>query len=219
MINNSFRSVNALSLLLVGIIFSLSLAVLINPGFAQTTSDDDKDVLITEENILSEDLANNPVAQDILKKIEQTKRWIAELEQRNYEQLEKQKELDEKRIQALASLEQDLKEWELLWDYYSPRNSFERFVDKVPDLQVKEVFWDQFEFKEQKVKAGRDALKQVKANGGSLEQGMGEILGTSPSLPSQKQQTVTPLTTCDDEFRVVYNVETKIFLCARIYCR
>ena len=171
MINNSFRSVNALSLLLVGIIFSLSLAVLINPGFAQTTtSDDDKDVLITEENILSEDLANNPVAQDILKKIEQTKRWIAELEQRNYEQLEKQKELDEKRIQALASLEQDLKEWELLWDYYSPRNSFERFVDKVPDLQVKEVFWDQFEFKEQKVKAGRDALKQVKANGGSLEQ-------------------------------------------------
>ena len=78
------------SLLLVGVIFSLSLAVLINPGFAQTTtSDDDKDVLITEENILSEDLANNPVAQDILKKIEQTKRWIAELEQRNYEQLEK----------------------------------------------------------------------------------------------------------------------------------
>jgi hypothetical protein len=30
------------------------------------------------------------------------------------------------------------------------------------------VFWDQFEFKEQKVKAGRDALKKVIANGGSL---------------------------------------------------
>ena len=222
----------------------------------------------------------------------------------------------------------------MLWDYYSPRNSFERFVDKVPDLQVKEVFWDQFEFKEQKVKAGRDALKQVKANGGSLEQarqaylvaaetkrielieansqfnvrhnlayynqqilfdkegqlvdspvtgeqlrkyyedfrtnpaylqanpndvtswedlgrtnentecregyivvhrfhaqdytcvtvntaemwirhGMGEILGTSPSLPSQKQQTVTPLTTCDDEFRVVYNVETLKYSCVQ----
>ena len=326
---------NTFSLLLVGVIFSLSLAVLINPSFAQTTtSDDDKDVLITEENILSEDLANNPVAQDILKKIEQTKRWIAELEQRNYEQLEKQKELDEKRTQALASLENDLKEWELFWDYYSPRNSFERFVDKVPDLQVKEVFWDQFEFKEQKVKAGRDALKQVIRNGGSLEQarqaylvaaetkrielieansqfnvrhnlayynqqilfdkegqlvdspvtgeqlrkyyedfrtnpaylqanpndvtswedlgrtnentecregyivvhrfhaqdyacvtvntaemwirhGMGEILGTSPSLPSQKQQTVTPLTTCDDEFRVVYNVETLKYSCVQ----
>ena len=68
----------------------------------------------------------------------------------------------------MAKLNQDLKEWENLWEYYSPRNSYERFVDKIPDSQVQEVFWDQFEFKEQKVKAGRDALKKVIANGGSL---------------------------------------------------
>ena len=322
---------NLFSLVLVGIIFSISVGVLISPSNAQTEFDDN-DVIISEENTLSEDLANNPVAQDILKKIEQTKRWIAELEERNYEQLEKQKELDEKRLQALESLENDLKEWELLWEYYSPRNSFERFVDTVPNQQVKEVFWDQFEFKEQKVKAGRAALKEVISNGGSLEQarqaylaaaetkrielieansqfnvrhnlayynqqvlfdkegqivdspvtgeqlrkyyedfrtnpaylkanpndvkswddlgrtnentecregyivvhrfhaqdyvcvtvntaemwirhGMGEILGTSPSLPSQKQQTVTPLTNCDEDFRVVYNVETLKYSC------
>jgi len=40
---------------------------------------------------LSEDLANNPLAQDILRKIEQTKKGIAGLEERNYEQLEKQR--------------------------------------------------------------------------------------------------------------------------------
>ena len=137
-------------------------------SYAQTQINDDA-VSISEDIVLSEDLANNPVAQDILKKIEQTKIWIEELEQRNYEQLEKQNELDEKRKQALASLQQDLKEWELLWEHYSPRNSFERFVNKVSDSQVKDVFWDQFEFKEQKVKAGRDALKKVIANGGSLE--------------------------------------------------
>ena len=330
MISSSFRSVNLFSLVLVGAIFSLYFGVLIIPSNAQTVNDGD--VFVSEENTLSGDLANNPVAQDILKKIEQTKRWIAELEERNYEQLEKQKELDKKRLQALESLENDLKEWELLWEYYSPRNSFERFVDTVPNPQVKEVFWDQFEFKEQKVKAGRSALKEVISNGGSLEQarqayltaaetkrielieansqfnvrhnlayynqqvlfdkegqivdspvtgeqlrkyyedfrtnpaylkanpndvtswedlgrtnentecregyivvhrfhaqdyvcvtvntaemwirhGMGEILGTSPSLPSQKQQTVTPLTNCDEDFRVVYNVETMKYSC------
>ena len=166
MISSSFRSVNLFSLVLVGVVFSLFLGVLISPSSAQT----ENDVVISEENTLSGDLANNPVAQDILKKIEQTKKWIAELEERNYEQLEKQNELDEKRLQALESLENDLKEWELLWEYYSPRNSFERFVDTVPNQQVKEVFWDQFEFKEQKVKAGRAALKEVISNGGSLEQ-------------------------------------------------
>ena len=67
----------------------------------------------------------------------------------------------------MVKLNQDLKEWESLWEYYSPRNSYERFVDKIPDSQVQEVFWDQFEFKEQKVKAGREAFKQVIGDGGS----------------------------------------------------
>ncbi len=121
----------------------------------------------SEQTTLSDDLANNPVAQDILRKIEQTKQWIAELEQRNYDNLEKQKELEDKRTQSLERLNQDLADWEILWEQYSPYNSFERFVNKISDSKVQDVFWDQFEFKEQKVKAGRDALKQVLADGGS----------------------------------------------------
>ena len=301
-------------------------------SYAQIQSNDDTDVSISEDIVLSEDLANDPVAQDILKKIEQTKKWIEELEQRNYEQLEKQKELDEKRSQALASLQQDLKEWELLWEYYSPRNSFERFVDTVSNSQVKEVFWDQFEFKEQKVKAGRDAFKEVITNDGTREKalqayitaaetkrielieansqfnvrhnlayynqqilfdregqfvdspitgeqlrkyyedfrtnpaylqanpndiiswkdlgetnentecrdgylivyrfhaqdyvcvtvstaemwirhGMGEITGDSPSIPSYQEQSVNPLTKCDDDFTVIYNNESGKYSC------
>jgi hypothetical protein len=41
-------------------------------------------------------------------------------------------------------------------------------LGKKPEY-VQGVFWDQFEFKEQKVKAGREALKQVLLNGGSLK--------------------------------------------------
>ncbi|WP_297443638.1 hypothetical protein [Nitrosopumilus sp.] len=139
-------------LLLVGFV------TVFQAGHAQTVSG---------QTTLSDDLENNPVAQDILRKIEQTKKWIAELEQRNYENLEKQQELEEKRSQSLARLNQDLADWEKLWEYYSPYNSFDRFVDKIPDSQVQDVFWDQFEFKEQKVKAGRDAFKQVLADNGS----------------------------------------------------
>ena len=156
------------SRLMLILVFAAALGITVQASYAQSNNNDDDNTTTNEQVTLSEDLANNPLAQDILKKIEQTKKWIAELEERNYEQLEKQRDLEEKRQQSLAKLNQDLKEWENLWDYYSPKNSYERFVDKIPDSQVQEVFWDQFEFKEQKVKAGRDALKKVIADGGSL---------------------------------------------------
>ncbi|MCA9827757.1 MAG: hypothetical protein KC444_05110 [Nitrosopumilus sp.] len=151
-------------LVILGISVICALFFVINPTFAQSSTE------TTEQTTLSGDLENNPVAQDILKKIEQTKQWIKDLEQRNYEKLETQKELEAKRAHSLEILNRDLAEWEKLWEYYSPRNSFARFVDKVPDSQVQDVFWDQFEFKEQKVKAGHDALKRVVANGGSLHE-------------------------------------------------
>lgn len=138
------------------------MVISVNYSFAQSET--------SEQVTLSGDLANNPVAQDILKKIEQTKKWIKELEEKNYEALEAKKELEVKRAQALEKLNQDLNEWEALWEYYSPKNSFSRFVDKVEEPQVKEVFWDQFEFQQIKVDAGRDALKKVLANGGSLKE-------------------------------------------------
>jgi len=138
------------------------MVISVNYSFAQSET--------SEQVTLSGDLANNPVAQDILKKIEQTKKWIKELEEKNYEALEAKKELEAKRAQALEKLNQDLNEWEALWEYYSPKNSFSRFVDKIEESQVKEVFWDQFEFHQIKVDAGRDALKKVLANGGSLKE-------------------------------------------------
>ncbi len=149
------------------IVFSFIFVLTIQSSYAQTTDSDN--VEISEQTTLSDDLTDNPVAQDILKKIEQTKQWIADLEKRNYEQLEKQQELEDKRAQSLIKLNQDLKEWEDLWDYYSPENSFGRFVETIPDSQIQDVFWDQFEFKEQKVKAGRDAFKKIISSGGSWE--------------------------------------------------
>lgn len=128
------------------------------------------DVFAQEQNeqvTLSGDLENDPVAQDILKKIEQTKQWIADLEKREYEKIEAQKFLDERRAVALESLNDDLLAWENLWVNYTSRNAFEKFVSDKPS-EVQEVFWDQFEFKEMKVNAGRAALKKVIAEGGSL---------------------------------------------------
>jgi hypothetical protein len=146
------------------IVLGLTVMLLI-PAYAYAQTD----VETIGETRLSGDLLNSPLAQDILEKIEQTKQWIADLENREYEKTKAQQELDEKRSVALERLNQDLLEWENLWANYTSRAAFERFVEDKPTA-VKGVFWDQFEFKEMKVNAGRTALKDVIANGGTLNE-------------------------------------------------
>ncbi len=123
----------------------------------------------SEQTTLSGNLLNNPIAQDILEKIEQTRQWIIDLEERDYEKTKAQLELEERRAVAIERLNQDLLEWENLWSNYTSRAAFERFVEDKPTA-IQGVFWDQFEFKEMKVNAGRAALKEVIANGGSLSE-------------------------------------------------
>ncbi len=146
-------------------IVSITLILFVNNGvFGQL-----QEYNVSEQITLSGDLVNNPVAQDILRKIEQTKQWIADLEQRDYEKTQAQKLLEEKRAIALERLNSDLEQWEILWGNYTSKAAFERFVADKPS-EVQGVFWDQFEFKEMKVNAGREALKKVIANGGTMRE-------------------------------------------------
>jgi len=140
----------------------LAFGYFVESGYSQIDTTEQR-----EQTTLSGDLLNSPLAQDILEKIEQTRQWIADLEERDYEKTKAQEELEERRAEAVERLNLDLLEWENLWANYTSRAAFERFVDDKPTA-IQGVFWDQFEFKEMKVNAGRAALKEVIANGGSL---------------------------------------------------
>ncbi len=124
--------------------------------------------IISESQVtLSENLQNDPIAQDLLKKIEQTKKMIEDLKQKEFEDNRAKENLQKMRDVSVKRLNQNLDEWERLWEKHSSRNSFESFVNKKPSY-VQGVFWDQFEFKEQKVHAGRTAMNEVLTNGGTM---------------------------------------------------
>ena len=133
----------------------------------------------TAESItLSDDLLNDPVAQDILKKIEITKKMIEDLEQKEYEQNQAKENLEKMRNVSIEQLNQDLDEWERMWEKHSSRNSFERFANTKPSY-VQGIFWDQFDFKEQKVKAGRIAMNQVLTSGGTMQDAKSAYAGAA----------------------------------------
>ncbi len=149
-----------IAILGIGIVFVL--LFMTNPVFAQTS-------LNFEEPIeLSGDLLNDPIAQDILKKIAQTKKMMEELKQKEYEQNQAQENLEKMRKMSIENLNKKLAEWERLWEKYSSKNSFEKFVNKKSSY-VQGVFWDQFQFQEQRASAGRTAMNVVLTNGGDME--------------------------------------------------
>ncbi|NNL58309.1 MAG: hypothetical protein HKP31_02435, partial [Nitrosopumilus sp.] len=69
--------VAVISRLMVILVFAVALNIMLQTSYGQTNNDG---TTVNDQVTLSEDLASNPLAQDILKKIEQTKKWIAELE-------------------------------------------------------------------------------------------------------------------------------------------
>ena len=153
----------ALSLIFTVFIFG----VLSGSIFQITYAQEDDTSYTSEQKTISENFENDPIAQDILRKIELTKKWIDELEKKDYEMLESQRELNKIREQALISLQADLIKWEAMWEEYSPRNAYAKFVEKKPEY-IQWVFWDQFDFTESKSKAGIHAFNQVKHNGGTF---------------------------------------------------
>ena len=136
---------------------------LIHASYAQTSP------ILEEQVSLSGDLLNDPIALDLLKKIEQTKKMIEDLQKKEFEQNQAQENLQKMRDISIERLNHDLDEWERVWEKHSSKNSFERFVNKKPSY-VQGVFWDQFEFKEQKVNAGRIAMNEILINGGTMQE-------------------------------------------------
>ena len=134
---------------------------LIQTTYAQAQSD-------ARQIMFSDDLLSDPIAQDILKKIEQTKKMIADLEQKEYEKNQAQENLQKMRDISVQRLQQDLDEWERLWEKQSSRNAFDGFVSKKPSY-VQGVLWDQFEFTENKINAGRTAMNKALADGGTMQ--------------------------------------------------
>ena len=137
-----------------GVIFSV-----LPSAYSETTE-------TSEQTTLERDLLNDPLAQEILLKIAESKRKIANLEQQNYDNLQAQKFLEDRRVLALERLNQALVLFEEEWHEFSPKMAYQKFVDKVTDDNAKGVFLKQFAFTEKKHSYG------VTAKTKALDRGM-----------------------------------------------
>ena len=97
----------SLTILGISVVFVFFFAI--NPAFAQESVD------TNVQTTISKDLENNPIAQDILQKIEKTKRWIEQIEKRTSDQTK----IEEKRREVVAILDTRLLELEQKWEQFT----------------------------------------------------------------------------------------------------
>jgi len=129
--------------------------------FAQTV-----DTKFTVRN--ADQISKDPFAKSLLEKIELMKQRLAEVEEAKKKQQEHQKFIDQQRELVKQKLAQDLNRMHDKYKDNTPKASFTSFVSSKP-IETHNVYWDMFNYQQQKVIDARKAMKIVLENGGSLQ--------------------------------------------------
>ena len=125
--------------------------------------------------IEGDEIKNSPVAQQILQKIEESKRIMAELLAGKPVLTEQQKLVEEQRRIVKDRLDADLKRMDKDYESYTPRNSFAKFVSSV-DPSFHALYWDQFNYMDEKIKIARIAKQLALADGATYEEAQAEYI-------------------------------------------
>ena len=125
--------------------------------------------------IEGDEIKNNPVAQQILQKIEESKRIMAELLAGKPVLTEQQKLVEEQRRIAKERLDSDLKRMNKDYESYTPRNSFAKFVSNI-DPAFHDLYWDQFNYMDEKIKIARIAKQLALGDGATYGEAQAEYI-------------------------------------------
>ena len=121
------------------------------------------------------EIKNNPMAQKILKNIEIAKQKMEQMQQKQKQLTEQQNIINEQRKLAKESLEKDLARMSKNYEDFTPKNSYTRFLSNNINSTYHEIFWDQFNNMNERVKIVSQAKKAILDNGGTMEEARAEF--------------------------------------------
>lgn len=125
--------------------------------------------------IVGDEIKNNPMAQKILKNIEISKQRIEQMQQKQKQFTEQQKIIEEQRKIVKESLEKQLARMDKDYEDFTPKNSYARFLSNNINATHHDIFWDQFNSMDQRVKMANQAKKAVLDNGGTIKEAREEF--------------------------------------------
>lgn len=143
-------------------------------------------------NIQGDNIKNNPVALDILKKIEKFRQDFEQSKQTNQKRIEQQKYVDEQRNLSKDLLTQQLQQMDKTYEEFTPRNAFTKFVSNL-NATHQGIYWDQFDYLHAKITLAKQARDTVIQQGGSYADAMKEYVKFAKMSKIEMQSIIRDL--------------------------
>ena len=165
--NDKGKKMNKRSQLCVFASVFAVLIVVTNFGFAwaDTGTSNTNTILATDA------IKNNPTEMKILENIELFKQRYAAMQQKQQIIDQQNQFIEQQRKIANAYLQNDLANMNNGNDLTFPRNAYAVFVTHV-DNSAQNLFWDQFNFMQEKVQNAKNAMSKVLQNGGTVQEAL-----------------------------------------------
>lgn len=131
---------------------------------------------------------NNSISQDILAKIELSKKQFLQAKEIENKRNAQQEFINEQREIAQKSLKQELQRMEKTYEGFSPKNAFAKYVSNL-NVTNNEIFWDQFDYLQTKITLARDARDSVLKQGGTFFDAMKQYVQYA-KMPKIEMQNI-----------------------------
>lgn len=116
----------------------------------------------------TEKIKNNPMMMQILKKIEQSKKILAEMQEGKKAQSQQNKALQEARAIANARLNAELDSMSKDNEQFTPQSAFAKFVSKKP-ANIQDIYVSMFNYQQDKIKSAQNIREQIIASSGNTK--------------------------------------------------
>ena len=181
-----YLSENTVQTTLILTIIGIGSIAILTPAFAQENIDS------SFTKFDGKTVQSNPDAQKMLERIEESKKILSKMMEKQSMIDEQKKIVDEQRRISQEMLESELERMNKQYEAFTPRNAFASFVSKF-NATHHDIYWDQFELMEEKVNLARAAKQQVLDNGGSFFEAQQEYIKYASMPRIEMIQTIIDL--------------------------
>jgi hypothetical protein len=122
----------------------------------------------SDEIKATEKIKNNPTMMQILKKIEQSKKILAEIQEGKKIQIQQNKAIQEARNIANTRLNEEMDRMNKDNEPFTSQNAFAKFVSKKPS-EIQGIYVSMFNYQQDKIKSAQNIRDQILAGGGKTK--------------------------------------------------
>lgn len=116
----------------------------------------------------TDQIKKNPAMMDMLKKIELSKKILAQMQEGNKIDNTKSQQMQEIRNKVKSSLDEQINRMNKDFEAYNSQNAFARFVSKKP-AEIQPIYQGMFEYQQEKINSAKAERDRILAGGGKLQ--------------------------------------------------